>query len=200
MSDIILSILIPTVLERADQFDKLRQHIICQLMDYDLEDDVELLHIQDNKEMTIGEKRNKLYRKAKGMYSLQVDDDDWLHPQAIPLIVNELRKYPDCVGYKELCIYDGKRVESSNFSKRYGGWADNVDGFNHVRTPFFKTPIKTRICLQCPIPAVRFGEDHEFAKAIYPLIETEQYIDEFIYIYQHNSTPHNERYGITNNL
>jgi hypothetical protein len=133
---------------------------------------------------------------AKGAYSLQVDDDDWLHPLAMPYIIDELKEDPDCVGYKELCIFDGKRVESSNFSIKYPGWLDNYDGFNHVRTPFFKTPIKTRICLQCPIPDIRFGEDHEFAKMVQPLLSKENYIDEFIYYYINNSTPHNERYGI----
>lgn len=196
MSQKLLSVLIPTVLERAEHFHKLRQHIFHQLVDHELTDIVEILYIQDNKEMTIGEKRNKLYRMAKGEYSLQVDDDDWLHPLAMPYIVDELKENPDCVGYKELCIYDGKRVESSNFSIKYPGWLDNHDGFNHVRTPFFKTPIKTRLCLQCPIPNIRFGEDHEFSRMIHPLLSRENYIDEFIYIYQHNSTPHNERYGI----
>jgi hypothetical protein len=196
MSQKLLSVLIPTVLERAEQFHKLRQHIFHQLVDHELTDIVEILFIQDNKEMTIGEKRNKLYRMAKGAYSLQVDDDDWLHPLAMPYIIDELKEDPDCVGYKELCIFDGKRVESSNFSIKYPGWLDNYDGFNHVRTPFFKTPIKTRICLQCPIPDIRFGEDHEFAKMVQPLLSKENYIDEFIYYYINNSTPHNERYGI----
>lgn len=196
MSHKILSVLIPTVLERAEQFHKLRQHIFHQLVDHELTDIVEILFIQDNKEMTIGAKRNKLYRMAKGEYSLQIDDDDWVHPLAMPYIIDELKDEPDCVGYKELCIFDGKRVESSNFSIKYPGWLDNYDGFNHVRTPFFKTPIKTRLCLQCPIPDIRFGEDHEFARMIHPLLQRENYIDEFIYHYIHNSTPHNERYGI----
>lgn len=197
MKDILLSILIPTVKERAEQFHKLKQYIFRQMVDHELTDVVEILYVQDNKEMTIGEKRNKLYRMANGHYSWQIDDDDWLHPEAVPYVIDELKALDcDCVGFKELCIFDGKRVESSNFSMKYGGWADNQDGFNHVRTPFFKTPIKTRLCLQCPVTPVRWGEDHEFAKLIYPLLQKENYIDEFLYIYRHDSTPHNERYGI----
>lgn len=197
MSDLLLSILIPTVLERAESFHKLKQFIYRQMVDYELLDNVEILFLQDNKELTIGEKRSKLYRMAHGVYSWQIDDDDWLHHQALPFIVDELKNEDcDCVGFKELCIFDGKRVESSSFSLKYPGWLDNYDGFNHVRTPFFKTPIKTRLCLQVPILHTRFGEDHEFAKGIYPLLEKENYIDEFVYHYRHNSTPHNERYGI----
>jgi hypothetical protein len=189
--------LIPTVHERVESFNKLKAFIHYQIKEYELDGQVEVLHLVDNKEMTIGEKRNRLYKMANGVYSVQWDDDDSMHHEALPLIIDELKNEDcDCVGYKELCIFDGKRVESSNFSIKYGGWADNIDGFNHVRTPFFKTPIKTRICISCPIPSIRFGEDHEFAKMIYPCLEKENYIDEFIYIYQNNSTPHNQRYGI----
>jgi len=198
MSEKLLSILIPTVLERSERFIRLKNFIDSQIKEYDLNGLVEVLFIQDNKELTIGEKRNRLYRMANGVYSWQIDDDDSIHHQAIPLIVDELMGEDcDCVGFKELCIFDGKRVESSNFSIKYGGWADNVDGFNHVRTPFFKTPIKTRLCLQCPVPPIRFGEDHAFAQAIYPLLQKENYIDDFIYWYLHNDSPHNQRYGIS---
>lgn len=193
----LLTICLPTVKERAEQFHLLLTFIQQQIHDHNLNDLVEIKFLSDNKEMTIGEKRNKLYRMATGEYSWQIDDDDWIHYEAIPYIIDELKNGPDCVGFKELCIFDGKRVESSNFSIKYGGWADNVDGFNHVRTPFFKTPIKTRICLQCPIPEIRFGEDHVFSKMIRPLLQTEGYIDQFFYIYQHNSTSFNQRYGIT---
>jgi hypothetical protein len=197
MSELLLSILIPTVKDRAHSFHKLKQYIYRQMVDHELTETVEILFLQDSKELSIGEKRSKLYRMAHGVYSWQIDDDDWLHPLALPYVVDELKGEDcDCVGFKELCIFDGKRVESSAFSLKYPGWLDNHDGFNHVRTPFFKTPIKTRLCLQAPIPPIRFGEDHAFAKNIYPLLERENYIDEFIYHYRHNSTPHNERYGI----
>lgn len=195
-----LSILIPTVVERAEQFHKLRQFLIRQVIDYELDEQVEILYEQDNKEISVGKKRDKLYRRAKGQYSWMIDDDDWIHYQALPMIINTLNLNtgiaPDCVCFKELCIFDGKRVESSNFSLQYGGWADNVDGFNHVRTPFFKTPIKTALCTLVGVKDERFGEDHDFARRIQPYLKNEAYINEWIYIYRHNSSPHNERYGI----
>jgi hypothetical protein len=191
-----LSILIPTVIERAEQFHKLRTYILRQIIDFELEDQVEILYIQDNKEVSVGKKRDDLYRLATGEFSWMIDDDDWIHYNAVPLIYNQLDGIVDCVGFKELCVYDGRRVESSNFSLQYGGWVDSVDGFNHVRTPFFKTPIKTNLCTYIGVADMRFGEDHDFALRIKPFLKTEAYIDEFIYIYRHNSTPHNERYGI----
>lgn len=193
-----LSILIPTVIERAEQFHKLRTFLLRQIIDFELEDKVEIIFKQDNKEISVGKKRDLLYGEANGEYSWMIDDDDTVHYQAIPLIIDKLNGIVDCVGFKELCIFDGKRVESSNFSLQYGGWADNEDGFNHVRTPFFKTPIKTALCKHVGVIDNRFGEDHDFAIRIKPYLKTEAYIDEFLYIYRHNSSPHNQRYGITN--
>lgn len=194
-ADYLLSILIPTVKEREEQFHQLLTYLQQQLHDHKLTDLVEIRFLSDNKEMTIGEKRNKLYRMAQGEYSWQIDDDDWVHYEAIPYIIDKLKERPDCIGFKELCIFDGKRVESSDFSIMYPGWMDNYNGFDHVRTPFFKSPIKTRLCLQCPVPHIRFSEDHEFSKMLYPLLRTELYIDEFIYHYLHNSTEPTDRYG-----
>lgn len=191
-----LSILIPTVIERAAEFHKLRQFLFRQIIDFELEDKVHIDYEQDNKEMSVGKKRDLLYRRARGEYSWMIDDDDWVHYNALPLIIDRLDGKVDCVTFKELCIFDGKRVESSNFSLQYGGWADNEDGFNHVRTPFFKTPIKTSLCTLVGVNDQRFGEDHDFAQRIQPYLKTEAYIDEFVYIYRHNSSPHNERYGI----
>jgi hypothetical protein len=197
-----LSILIPTVIERAEQFHRLRVFIQRQIIDFELEDQVEIIYLQDNKEISIGKKRDELYKMANGAYSWMIDDDDWVHYNALPIIIDTLKINTgieaDCVCFKELCIFDGKRVESSNFSLQYGGWADNVDGFNHVRTPFFKTPIKTNLCKHVGVADMRFGEDHDFAIRIKPYLKHEAYIHEFIYIYRHNSSSHNERYGITN--
>lgn len=179
------------------EFFLLQEFLEWQIKEAHLEKEIEILSLCDNKEMSIGEKRRRLYEKAKGEYSWMIDDDDSIRYDGISMVYAELDGMVDCVGFKELCIFDGKRVESSCFSSRYGGWADKVDGYDHVRTPFFKTPIKTDLCLSVDIPFTRFGEDHQFARNIYPHLKMESFIDEFIYIYQHNSSEHNKRYGIT---
>lgn len=213
-----LSILIPTVAGREEKFNKLHDFIQRQIAVNDINSsyinvigdktfgggiqglyEIEIISYSDNKEISIGEKRNRLYKLAHGKFSWMIDDDDWTHHQAIKLIIDAIKSNPeaDCIGFKELCIYNGKRVESSNFSLKYKEWADNYDGFNHVRTPFHKTPIATKLCQSVGVKDMRYGEDHEFAKDIYPLLETEVYIDEFIYHYRHNdSEEHNEKYGI----
>lgn len=190
-----LSILIPTVAQRKEQFDKLENYIANLIDIGGFHDEIEIISICDNKEMTIGEKREELYEAAQGHYSWQIDDDDEIAPQALEAIMSAIYWDHDCITFRERCLIDG--VEShSNFSIKYPDWGENQDGYDHVRTPFFKTPIKTEICRRVPIPHIRFGEDHAFAKAILPLLESEYHIDKELYYYIHNSSPHNERYGI----
>lgn len=191
----ILSILIPTIVDRKKPFEQLIL-FLKNIMDLeDLHDKVEVIGIRDDKEMTIGEKRQRLYGRAMGLYSWQLDDDDCIPADAIASILEAAKMVPDCITFEERVIIDG--VESrSNFSLKYDDWGENHDGFDYVRTPFFKTPIKTAICQQVPIPHIRFGEDHAYALAIKPLLHSEVHIDKQLYFYTHVSSDHNTRYGI----
>lgn len=192
----LLSILIPTVSEREYCFNDLLVYLENQIDLLDLNGLVEILWLSDNKEMTIGEKREKLYAMATGLYSWQIDDDDSVPSFALTEIIYAINKYdPDCITFEEKVLIDG--VESrSNFSLKYDDWGEQIDGFDYVRTPFFKTPIKTAICVQVPIEHIRFGEDHAFARRIKPLLGTEYHIPRQLYYYCHSSTPFHERYGI----
>ena len=193
----ILSILIPTVVGRNSELVKLVTELNRQITLLGAEDIVEVKWIIDNKELTIGEKREKLYFEATGEYSWQIDDDDTIHFRAIELILEALISKPDCLGFKELCIFDGKKVMSSNFSNRYSRWEPNQDGFNHVRTIFTKSVVKTDLARRVGVPHIRFNEDEQFAIRLKPLLRTEVYIDEFIYHYIYSSREqHNAKYGI----
>lgn len=192
----ILSILIPTIKGREKQFNALEEFLQWQINQASVWNEVEIKSLCDNKEMSIGAKRNELLKMASGDYCIMIDDDDTVDFRFIELVLLALEKKPDCIGYKELCIYEGKRIESSIFSKKYKDWQENFDGFNHVRTPFYKAPIKTELCRNVGFKDLRYAEDHDFAKRIYPLLKTEEYIDEFMYIYRYKHEPHNLKYGI----
>lgn len=190
----LLTICTPTVVGREENIERLLESINQQYKG----DDIEIIIEKDNKEMTIGAKRNLMHQKAKGLFTWTIDDDDNIRLLSLVMkIIFEHGKDIDCIGFKELCVFNGKKVESSAFSLRYADWADNVDGYNHVRTPFFKTPIRTSIVKSTPVEDIRFGEDHAFARAIKPKLKAEYFIDEFIYIYQHKDEGkgHEHRYG-----
>jgi len=204
MSKPLLSILIPTVVGRSESFwnlvEKLKKR--ANIQDSRMRSNdywawngvVEIFAIVDNKEMTIGEKREKLYTEANGVYSFMIDDDDDIADGAIEKILEAIKQEPDCITFKEKCIIDGKYY-ASNFSLKYDKWQDNFDGYAWVRTPFYKCVIKTEIAQQVPFEHIRYNEDERWANALKPFLKTEVHIDEEIYYYIHNSTPHHERYG-----
>ncbi len=199
----LLSILIPTIPERDLLYNRLMNCIWNQTRKLD-NMIVEVQCYIDRKEMTIGEKREKLYQIASGLYSWQIDDDDLISDNAIQLILEAIKRVPDvdCITFEEHIDIDGK-IEKSNHSLIYDDWhtgngAMLWDGFHYHRTPFFKSVIKTEIAKSIPIPKIRFGEDHQFAQLLKPHLHSEIHIPEQLYKYIHISSNFNERYGIPN--
>lgn len=196
----LLSILIPTTIDRKEATAKLKAELKRQIIEGSYQDSVEIKSMEDNKEMSVGAKRNLLYNAAKGRYSVQWDSDDWIHPLAVKMIIEAAKQLPDCITYKEHCTINGE-IKFSNFSNEYPDWngeGNNVlsDGFHFQRTPFFKTPIRTDLCQKVGVGDIRWSEDHDFAKRIKPVLNSEVHIDEFIYFYQHESSNFKTRYGI----
>ena len=192
-----LSILIPTVTGREKSFNQIEDFLQWQISQASLWDKVEVLSLCDNKELSIGAKRNKLLEMANGDFCVMIDDDDTVHFQFIERIMSAIESNPDCVGYKELCIYENGSVKSSDISLKHKRWNEPKNaGFNHYRSPFYKVPIKTELCRMVGFKDLRYGEDIEFANRIIKLLTNEVYIDEFMYIYRYKEENHNQKYGI----
>lgn len=204
MSQPLLSILIPTVVGREKEFNHLKNRLNEIFQKSNIKKGSVEVHVAiDNKEMTIGEKREKLYGIAKGLYSVQWDDDDDIHDEAIVLILRAIKQKPDCITYEEKVVIDGKELRS-NHSMYYPDWEGDgnglfADGFHFHRTPFFKSVIRTDIAKRVPIPHIRYGEDHQWAQALNHLLDSEVHINEQLYHYIHNSSNPEERYGLNRN-
>lgn len=207
---ILLSILIPTVVGREEQLQKIGGTILKQIKHIGLwrqfedirfmsltADGVELIVCKDNKEMTIGEKREMLYNVANGLYSVQWDDDDDMADNAIELILNAIRSNPEvsCITFREKCTMNGE-YKSSNHSLKYSQWMDNQDGYSFVRSPFYKDVIRTDIAKSVPFPKIRYNEDEQWSMALYPHLKDEIHIEEELYYYIYEpKDSHEERYG-----
>jgi hypothetical protein len=202
MSNPLLSILIPTVVGREDQFERLIQRLLKFCGEHWELGNIEIKSDKDSKEMTIGEKRERLYQRATGLYSVQWDDDDDIADGGLNKIISALKENPnvDCCSYEEYVNIDGNEYRS-NHSNSYADWNGDgngvfPDGFHFQRTIFFKDVIKTEVAKKVPVEHCRFGEDHLFARALKPHIYTEVHIPEQIYRYIHISSNFNERYGL----
>jgi len=212
-----LSILIPITPERYETVQPLLELIIGDKHDLSIgvfkgdynwmarwkslkHEGVELVIFSDEKIISLGEKRERLYEFSQGEYSWQIDSDDLIAENAIELILAAIDNNPDCITFQERVTIDGRRLKS-NFSHKYPYWegdgnAELSDGFHFHRSVFYKCVIKTEIASSVPFPHIRYNEDERFAAALKSHIESEIHIDKEIYYYDYVSTPHNERYGI----
>lgn len=185
-----LSILIPTVNGREEKLDRLRS-----ILDPQLNEDVELLIAKDNKEISIGRKRQKLLERATGEYVVFIDDDDTISKDYVSSILKNLGA--DAVGFLIDCYSDGVYTGRAKASKIYPNWAEDVDGFKYVRNTYHKTPHLRLLALQTAFKDIRFGEDYEYCMRLANLIKTENFIDKVMYFYQYTSSEgHNAKYGI----
>jgi len=194
MTQPLLTIAIPTIESRKVQFEALVATIRQQIELNDAESLVEIISECDNKEISIGKKRDNLIRKANGTYLVMIDDDDTISRYYIQDVLEACTYDADCIGYFEQ-IHHARKM--SVITLRATEWTSEPgNGGDLQRTPFFKVPIKTDICKQVGCADMRFAEDEDFAKRIYPLLKTEHFIPKIMYHYRYRYENHNDKYGI----
>ena len=108
----LISILIPTISERSEQFKKLQDNLYTQIQHNNLETKVEIISICDNRTVPLSSKRNTLQKLSKGKYFTHMDDDDELSKDYCKTVVNHiesLESYPDIISYNQLAKVSGQR-------------------------------------------------------------------------------------------
>lgn len=196
-----LSFLIPTVDGREAEFERLCDEILRQMSENGCLDEMFILVAKDNKEATIGAKRQSLLDDCETDYFVMIDDDDMIAPYYIKEVIPFLKDV-DCITYQEAIYKNGKHTETADHSNKYRSWGGIKNGFAHVRTPFYKDIIKTSIAKKIGFSDMRYGEDNDFSFRLKQsgLIRKEHHIDKIMYIYNAPSalkpSEHNKRYGI----
>lgn len=193
MSAPILSILLPTIVGRAEQFARLHAHVQSQAQGKP----VEILSQCDNKEISIGKKRQQLLERATGDYVVYIDDDDWIADTYVDDILAALATGPDCVGFLIRCTTNGKNPVMAKASLQYREWGENVDGFAHTRAPYQKTPVRRNIALLVGFPDLRYAEDRAYSRGLVKHLKTEVFIDKVLYEYRYTRENFAQKYGFT---
>lgn len=183
-----LSILIPTIASRAHLLNRLLACLLPQRTD-----EVEVIVMSDDGEEPIGRKRNRLLAQSQGAWVVFVDDDDLVSPQYVARILKALELNPDCVGFWVNRYVNGVLGGGACHSLRYSKYATRDDGDELIfeRTPNHLNPIRREIALKAGFPEKNWGEDSDYAKRVYPLLESEVFIDEPLYDYLY--TPNGDR-------
>ena len=114
----ILTIMIPTTFDRREQFSKLCLFVYKQIFENNLHDEIELIWDEDNKEKSIGKKRQDLLERARGEYIVGIDSDDWIADTYVIDIYNALKNNEgiDHIGFLENCNIKKPFAESNSTS------------------------------------------------------------------------------------
>lgn len=191
----ILSILIPTIISRAPEFARLHAHVHAQSVGKP----VEILSQCDNKEISIGRKRQILLERASGEWVVFIDDDDWIADSYVDDILAALTSVPspgpDCVGFLIQCTSNGRHPRMAKASLKYKSWGENEDGWAHTRSPYQKTPVRRSIALLVGFPDLRYGEDRIYSAGLVKLLKTEVFVNRVLYYYRFRAENFSRKYG-----
>jgi len=195
MSQPLLTVMIPTTIDRIEMFVKFSNELQRQRQSFS--EDVEIIWREDNKEISVGAKRQLLLEDAKGEWVVGIDSDDWIAETYLEDIISALKNNPtvDHIGFIEDCDIDGHKSKSI-FSIQYCKWDENKYGYDHVRCANPKSVIRRTKALEVGFEDSRYGEDRVFSEKVTPLLLSEVFIEKELYLYRYNSSEHNYRYGI----
>ena len=145
----LVSILIPTLLERSSVFQPKLESLYKQIKDNKLEKKVEIIVMCDNRTMKLSEKRNTMQKLARGKYFTHCDDDDNFTEDYCKKVVEhieELKIYytkdPDIIGYDQKCfVKDQIFVVKPSLNHGFG-LEEAPSGFNNPYDcpVYFRTP------------------------------------------------------------
>lgn len=194
-----LGILIATVEDRKEQFDILKHKFLaqCELnkswVFYDC----------DNKEKSIGKKRQDLLESAKKQdceWIVFFDDDDLPSENYIQLILDTINSNPDidCIGINGTMTTNGSNPQT--WCHVLGEtWREGKhnEQFTYYRPIIHFNPVKLELALKAGFKDMRYGEDRDYSDRLNPLLKKMAYIEQPLFHYNYsNKIEHKKKYGI----
>ena len=205
--NIVLSVGILTVKGREALFNRLMDKIKSSVNSW--HEHIEVIVSHDNKEKSVGTKRNEVLQKAKGKYVCFIDDDDMISDVYFDYIMTAIQQKPDCdcIGFNGMYyIYERPVMvfkHSSKFEEQRLIEHVKVDGqeiecsvqrrkVNHLN------PVKLDIAKAVGFVEISNGEDSDYSRRLVGsgLLKSEIYIDEILYHYLF-SPDHTETQKVT---
>jgi glycosyltransferase involved in cell wall biosynthesis len=182
----ILSVLIPTLDSRREQFDCLYERLAAQVHAASAEVAVEVLYYRDDGELSVGAKRNALIRRACGRFIAFIDDDDDISDDYISRICEVISRRPDidCIGIKGIVTFSGGHPREFSHSIQYQDYFSR--GHNYFRPPYHLNPILREIALRFPFLPISYSEDAEWALRLQRagVLRREEFIETPLYLYK----------------
>jgi hypothetical protein len=178
----ILSILTPAVPSRMAQLERLYEELVWQIGGLA----VEHLTLLDNKQRTVGEKRDALLRAARGEYVAFVDDDDWISRDYVAELVKAAKQSPDVITFNQHCTVNAVQFE---VQFKLGNPNEAPNGVKTIkRNAWHVCAWRRTLAIQSRFPASNYGEDWAFAAPLCAIPGLrEVHISKVLHYYRHSS-------------
>lgn len=198
----ILSILIPTTPDRSAMFMPLYDELMKQKTYMDTFHKslggIEIL-VDDSKKFleggpSIGEKCNRLVKRANGKYLCRLDSDDWIAPNYLETIVRLCQSGPDIITFKSLVKTEGYWT-----IVKMGMHSENEEtqpGKTILRDPWPCCPVKSEIAKQFEFEDINYGEDWKWMEQVLDVCSSANHTDYILHEYRHGK--HSEADKIIN--
>jgi hypothetical protein len=180
------AILIPTIVGREVLLNRVGTNLRKQIESLELSGIVEILTNCDNKQKSIGKKRNELVLDAhqKGYnYISFIDDDDNVSLDYVYEIYEKIKAGFDCITIDGLYT---SRSERTEWVMKAGIKNQNKDGkyyrqANHLACWDINLPLSVKF------KEISLGEDSDFANRVQSKIQNPAHIEKILYFYEFNS-------------
>jgi len=181
----LLSILTPTIPERAEIAAELSDGISYQIATAKAEGQVEHLVLCDNRTRTIGAKRQALVDIARGQYIAFVDDDDDVSDDYISSILAAIETGADVITFRQRAIYNGQESEVHfGINNRDGPF---TPGGITLRAPWHVCAWRREVVAGCLFGESNYGEDLVWCQQARRRIRTGHHIDRVLHTYRHDA-------------
>jgi glycosyltransferase involved in cell wall biosynthesis len=180
----LLTIAVCSLLERTETFlPKMVGQLKSQIDPF--KNDVDLIIDIDNRNKSLGKKRDEIVNRAKGKYIVFVDDDDILSDDYISQLITAIKQNDvDVISFIVDVSINGGAYTPCYYSIKYD--KDYNKSNSYHRLPNHICAVKTGIAKEVGYSDFTFGEDADFAKRAKPLLKTEFMIDKVLYYYIYN--------------
>lgn len=145
---------------------------------------VEIIVLTDNKQQTLGGKRNQMVGLAQGKYVVFVDDDDRVADDYVVSLLRATDSDADCIVFRAEVTLDGGPPQVCYFSKDFGADYDTIGGYHRI--PNHIACIRRSIAGAVAYPTAPYSEDRGYSRALLPYLRTQHVLDRVLYFYDYN--------------
>lgn len=179
-----LSILIPSIPSRMARLWNLLETLEKQIAG---RKSVEILALTDNKQMSIGSKRDKLKDLAAGEYLCFLDDDDAISDDYVDQLLAATNSQADVIPFNQIAVINGIPVDV-DFDLSHANeelqWDKEGESYKPLkRQPFHVCAWRSEIAKQCTFPDISYGEDAVFVEQACRLATTQHKINQVLHRY-----------------